>query len=68
MAEWLEVVKNCKMEKKTFWMVAGIVIAILLIFVIWQTIQINSLSSAGGSVANTASSAAQSSGGMVGGC
>ena len=72
---WLEAVKmDCcstekKMNKKTFWIIAGIVIAVLLILVIWQTVKISSISSVG-SVASSAvqSASASSSGGMVGGC
>jgi len=58
------------MDKKTFWIIAGIVIAILVILVIWQTMKINGLGSAT-SVAQSTASAAQtaaSSSGMVGGC
>lgn len=58
------------MDKKTFWIIAGIVIALLVILVVWQTSQINAISSAGSSVARTATTtvARASSGGMVGGC
>ena len=59
------------MDKKTFWVIAGIVIAVLLILVVWQTIQISSISTAENiarSTTQAASSAASSSGGMVGGC
>jgi multidrug resistance efflux pump len=58
------------MNKKTFWIIAGIAIVILLVLVIWQTTKINALASAT-NVAKTAASTtrtAVSSSGMVGGC
>jgi len=67
--EWLEVVKF-KMDKKTFWIVAGILIAILLIVVIWQTAKINAIVASGEVIksASSAATSAASSSGMVGGC
>ncbi len=40
------------MKKKTFWIITGIVLAVLALLVIWQTMQINTITSSG----------------MVGGC
>lgn len=61
---------DVKMEKKTFWIIAGIAIVVLLAFVVWQTVKINSLSSATNIAKSAASAtkAAASSSGMVGGC
>jgi hypothetical protein len=58
------------MNKKTFWVIAGVCIVVLLALVVWQTIKINGLSSATNIVKSTASAtrAAASSSGMVGGC
>jgi len=70
---WLEAVNaGGKMDKKTFWIVVGIAIAVLVIFAVWQTAKISTIaSSAGsvvGSVSQATSSAASSGSGMVGGC
>ncbi len=67
--KWSEVVK---MDKKTFWIIVGIAIAILVVLLVWQTVKIGELSSAT-NVARTAGSAASSAAssggsGMVGGC
>ncbi len=61
--------QKTKMDRKTFWIVIGVVIAILLILVIWQTVKISGISAAG-NVVKTAGQLASSSssGGMVGGC
>ncbi len=57
------------MEKKTFWIIVGVALAILVSLVIWQTVQINAITSSGTSGVRTAiSSATQASSGMVGGC
>jgi hypothetical protein len=57
------------MKKKTFWIIAGIALAVLALLVIWQTMQINAIASSGTStVKAAASTAASSSSGMVGGC
>ena len=63
----MEVV-NFKMDKKTFWIIAGIVIAILVILVVWQTAQISTISASSGTAAKVASTTARASSGMVGGC
>lgn len=57
------------MKKKTFWIIVGIVAILLLILLVWQTMKISSIASAGG-IAKTGASAVQaaSSSGMVGGC
>jgi hypothetical protein len=59
------------MDKKTFWIIAGVIIVLLLVFLIWQTGQINSIASSS-NIANSAAGvptrAVQSSSGMVGGC
>jgi len=55
------------MEKQTFWWIVGIIIAILVVVVIWQTGQLNGVAS-GNAVASTGQAAASSSSGMVGGC
>lgn len=58
------------MDKKTFWIIVGIGIAVLLVLVVWQAVRISSISSTG-DIASSAASAVQSaasSGGMVGGC
>lgn len=56
------------MEKKTFWIIAGITLAVLILLVIWQTMQINALSSGASTVKAVATTAARASSGMVGGC
>lgn len=56
------------MDKKTFWIIAGVALTVLVLLVVWQTMQINVLTS-GTSIARTATTtAAQASSGMVGGC
>lgn len=61
-----------KMDKKTFWIAAGIIIAVLLILVIWQTVKISEISSATSAAQTIAtgvqSAATSASNGMVGGC
>ena len=60
------------MKKKTFWTIAGIALVVLVLVVIWQTMQINALSSGASTVTSTArvaaTTAARTSSGMVGGC
>lgn len=56
------------MEKKTFWTIAGIALVILVLVVIWQTMQINALVSGTSTVKAAATTAARASSGMVGGC
>lgn len=59
------------MDKKTFWIIAGATLAILVVLVVWQTMQINALavgSSAAQVATTTVAPAAQASSGMVGGC
>jgi len=55
------------MEKKTFWLIIGIAIAILLIVVVWQTAKISSIASSTANVIQSTGQASSSSG-MVGGC
>ncbi len=55
------------MEKKTFWIIAGVIIVLLLAFLVWQTGQINSIASAT-NPASVPGRVVQSSSGMVGGC
>ena len=56
-----------KMDKQTFWIIAGVGLAVLVLLVVWQTAQINALAS-GTETVRAATSAVQSSSGMVGGC
>ena len=57
------------MKRKTFWIIAGVSLAVLALLVIWQTAQINAITSSGTStVKAAASTVAQASSGMVGGC
>lgn len=59
------------MDKKTFWMIAGVALALLAALVIWQTMQINALAAGSGAAqaaTTTVSTAAKASSGMVGGC
>jgi hypothetical protein len=58
------------MKKQTFWIIAGIVIAILVVLVIWQTTQINAINVGSNVVKSAGSTAtrAASGSGMVGGC
>ena len=56
------------MKKKTFWTIAGIVLVVLALVVIWQTMQISALSSGTSTVKAAATTAARASSGMVGGC
>jgi len=63
--EWLVAVN---MEKKTFWIIAGVALAVLALLVIWQTMQISALSSGTSTVKAAATTAARASSGMVGGC
>lgn len=56
-----------KMDKKTFWIIAGVGLAVLVLLVVWQTAQINALAS-GTETVRAVTSAASASSGMVGGC
>lgn len=56
------------MKKKTFWIIAGVGLAVLVLLVVWQTAQINALASGTSTVKAAATTAVQSSSGMVGGC
>ena len=56
------------MDKKTFWIIAGIALAVLVLLVVWQTAQINALASGTSTVKAAVTTAASSSSGMVGGC
>jgi len=56
------------MDKKTFWIIAGIAIAVLILLAIWQTVAISSISAGEVATAGQAGQQATSSGGMVGGC
>lgn len=66
MGVWLVVV-NMDMDKKTFWIIAGVVLGVLSLVVVWQTATLNVLMDVGTTSAKTVSSSASSSG-MVGGC
>ncbi len=57
-----------KMDKKTFWIIAGVGLAVLVLLVVWQTAQINALASGTSTVKAATSSVVQASSGMVGGC
>ncbi len=56
------------MDKKTFWIIAGIGLAALVLLVVWQTMQINALSVGAGTTKAVATSVVKASSGMVGGC
>ena len=55
------------MNKKTFWIIVGIAIAVLVILLIWQTAKINDIVSTG-NVVRTAGQVASSPSRMVSGC
>lgn len=56
------------MKKKTFWTIAVIALVVLALAVIWQTMQINALSSGAESVKAAATTTARAGSEMVGGC
>ena len=56
------------MNKKTFWIFAGVALGVLALAVVWQTATLNVLMDVGTSSAKTVSASASSSSGMVGCC